>query len=461
MGKGSARERGTRLAMRTVRRTLFRLVVVALAAAQAAVAGAAQDPAPATYGELSQPQRIAYIRSLIDRGEDDLAQRLLSGSRFDEGDLGYAAATLQAMLFRRQGRLDEAEALLRRIVAERPSFSRVRLELADLLAQRGNRSGAAYHLGILAGSAEDPGSRRRFESFIDRVSPERPLSVGGFISIAPNTNINNGSSSDTIMLAGLPFEIAPGGRAQSGLGVRAGLNAALTHRLSETVTAYAAGSAVASEYSGSMFDTLTGDFRLGLRRRGLDHMIGAELIADRRLIAWTPTDYGFGGRLYARRSLAPKLLLSGELQFVKRRYDLDPTLDTRSFSGRARLDWSYGAGRAVHIEIGGAHEAMPARPHNSFVGGHVEIGTYQSLPFAISAAFAVKAGLRDYRADFPFMSEPREDRYVEIRATFLKSDLVFAGFTPRLGLSYYVQKSNVALYDYDRLAADVTITKEF
>jgi tetratricopeptide (TPR) repeat protein len=447
----------------TMLRALITLLVLAFLAPGPAFASGAGGNAgqPVTYGALSQSQRIAYIRALIEAGEDETAQRLLSASRFDEGDLGYAAATLQAMLYRRQGRLDEAEALLRRIVSERPGFGRVRLELADLLALRGNRDGAAYHLRILADASEDPGSRRRFEGFIDQLDTARPFTIGGFVSLAPSTNINNGSSSGTIMVAGLPFEIAPGGRAESGLGLRAGVNAAFTHRLGESLTAYAAGSAVLSEYSGSRFDTLTGDFRLGLRRRGLDHMLGVELIADRRLIAWQPTDHGLGGRLYARKALAPRLLLSGELQFVKRRYDFDPSLDTRTFSGKARLDWAYAPARSVHVEIGGEDESMPDRPHNSFTGGHVEIGTLQRLPLAISASFAVKAGMRDYEGVFPFMGEAREDRYVELRATFLKSNLAWQGFTPRLGLSYYVQKSNVALYDYDRLAADVTITKEF
>ena len=463
MGPGfRASVRGTPFPFATMLRALVTFIVLVLASGHAFGSGAGANAGqPATYGALSQPQRIAYIRALIDAGEDETAQRLLSASRFDEGDLGYAAAALQAVLHRRQGRLDEAEATLRRIVSERPGFGRVRLELADLLAQRGNRDGAAYHLRILADASEDPGSRQRFEGFIDRLDTARPFTIGGFVSLAPSTNVNNGSSSGTIMVAGLPFEIAPGGRAESGVGLRAGVHAALTHRLSERITAYAAGSAVLSEYSGSRFDTLTGDFRLGLRRRGLDHMLGAELIADRRLIAWRPTDHGLGGRLYARKSLAPRLLLSGELQFVARRYDFDPSLDTRTFSGKARLDWAYLPARSVHLEVGGENESMPQRRHNSFTGGHVEIGTLQRLPWAVAASFAVKAGMRDYEGPFPFMGEARRDRYVELRATFLKSDLAWQGFTPRFGLSYYVQKSNVALYDHDRLAADVTITREF
>jgi hypothetical protein len=204
--------------------TLCALVVCVSAVA------ATQAP-PATYGELSQAQRIAFIEGLVAQGELDQAQRFLSGSHFNENDLGYAAAFLQAVIFHRQGRLAEAEKLLRQIVVERPAYARVRLELAGVLASSGNRAGAAYHLRLLADSAADPGSRRRFESFIDQLNPDRPFTLSGFVSIAPSSNINNGSANDTIYIAGLPFAIAPGALAKYGLGVRAGLVGAFTHRL--------------------------------------------------------------------------------------------------------------------------------------------------------------------------------------------------------------------------------------
>src|SRR5690606_13085318 len=122
--------RGAPFPFATMLRALVTFIVLVLASGVAFGSGDGANAArPLTYGALSQPQRIAYIRSLIDAGEDDKAQRLLSASRFDEDELGYAAAALQAVLHRRQGRLDEAEATLRRIVSERPDFARVRLEL--------------------------------------------------------------------------------------------------------------------------------------------------------------------------------------------------------------------------------------------------------------------------------------------------------------------------------------------
>lgn len=437
-----------------------RLAAVALCLVFACAA-AAQERAATTYGQLTQAQRVALIESLVEKGDFDRAQRFLSGSRFDEGDLGYVAAYLQAVVFHRRGRLPEAEKLLRQIVAERPAYSRVRLELASVLAATGNREGAAYHLRLLADSSADPGSRQRFESYIDQITPDRPYTLSGFVSIAPSTNINNGSQNDTIYIAGLPFAIAPGAQAKSGLGVRAGAVGALTHRLGENLSAYAAGSGVVTEYSGKSFDTVTGDLRLGLRRQTLRHLLGAELIFDRRFIALRATDYGVGGRLFLRKPLASKWLLSGEMQFITRNYDLNPTLRALTFSTEARLDHSYRPGRSVHGKVGVVNEEVKAHPHNSYVGGHVEIGTIQPLPAGLLASLALKAGVNAYRADFPGMSRPRRDAFVELRATFLTADLAWRGFTPRFGLSYYAQKSNVALYDYDKVSADVTFTKEF
>lgn len=346
--------------------------------------------APRTYGELTQTQRIAFLETLLNGEDYSRAQMLLDGSRFDEGDLGYAAAFIQARLWRRQGRDKEAESLLRKIVAERPDFGRVRLELASLLTEQGNRTGAGFHLRLLADSAEDPGSRRRLESVIDRINPKRPFTLNGFVSIAPSTNVNNGSSQETVRLGGLPFTIARQGRAQSGLGVRAGVIGAYTHQFDERHSAYAAGSAIVSEYSGATFDTITGDMRFGLRRQGLGNLMGAELILDRRYIALKPMDYGVGGRLFLRQPLAPKLLFSGELQFIDRSYDRDADSRTQTFSGEARLDYSYAAARSIYVKGGAIEETMVRRTHNSFTGGHLEVGTFQALPFGIQTSWTLR-----------------------------------------------------------------------
>ncbi|HAV08227.1 MAG TPA: hypothetical protein DCX13_05035, partial [Rhodobacteraceae bacterium] len=97
-------------------------------------------PAPAqqvAYGSLTQPRQIAVILDAVERGDIALAERLLAGSRFDQGDLGYQAALLQARVLRARGDLAGAETLLRAILRERPEFRAVRAELAGVLAEAG------------------------------------------------------------------------------------------------------------------------------------------------------------------------------------------------------------------------------------------------------------------------------------------------------------------------------------
>lgn len=442
-----------------MRRTFCTLLSALLAAALAMGGAAAQRQV--TYGELTQAERIAFIERLVAAGDLDAAQTFLSNSRFNEGDAGYRAALAQSVIFKRKGRLDAAEDLLRRILDERPAYTGVRLQLAEVLALQGRRTAAAYHLQLLADAAPDQDSRSRFENFIDQINPEKPFTYGGFVTLAPSSNYNNGAGGDIIMVNGVPFVIDPAGRAQSGLGLRAGVNAAFTHRLNETFSAYAAGSAVMSEYSGRAFDTVTGDARIGLRYLDSRRMLSAELITDRRWIDLKPIDYGLGGRIFLRQPLAAKLLFSGEMQFVRRTFDRDPDAALNTFSTMARLTYSFTPARSLYVQAGYVKEDAARRRHVAYQGGYVEIGGFAELPFAINGSLALKAGLSDYDGLFPGSPFARRDRFYELRASFLKRDLSYAGFSPRLSLTYFRQQSNVALYDYDRYGADITFTKEF
>ena len=129
------------------------------------------------YGQLNQSQKIAVIARAVEAGDTGLAQKLLSGSRFTEGDLGYQAAFLQARVFRAEGAFAEAEALLRQILKERPEFRAVRAELAGLLAERGRGRAARVELRSLAAGASNPDERRAFEALLDRVGSNKPPKI--------------------------------------------------------------------------------------------------------------------------------------------------------------------------------------------------------------------------------------------------------------------------------------------
>ncbi len=64
-----------------------------------------------------------------------------------------------------------------------------------------------------------------------RIRRSNPLTMRLNFSAAPNNNVNNGSSSDTINIFGLPFVLSPDARALSGIEVSAGVD--LKYRLAQ------------------------------------------------------------------------------------------------------------------------------------------------------------------------------------------------------------------------------------
>ncbi len=422
----------------------------------------AAAPATAkTYGGLTQSERIDFIQAAIANGDIDLAARLLRHSRFNEGDLGYKAAYLQAVVLRGQGRAAEAEALLRKILTERPEFDLVRQELAVTMMAQGNAQGARYHLRLLADAARDPDMRGQFEDFIDRMDGGRQFRAGGFISIAPDSNFNNGSDHEVIYVNGIPFVIDGTSRARSGIGLIGGVNASYTHDLTESLSAYTAGSVTQTLYRESAYNNTTGDIRFGLSWKEGATQIAAESIFDRRWYAGDPYDYGMGGRIYGRAVLSPQFVYSGELRVMNRHYDDRPDAGRTNLRATGKLSYIHRPYEIYSLELGAERENVPRQSFNSFTGGFAEAGVQKELPFGINAGFFVKLGVQDYDSDFPGMREARQDTSLRLSATFLKRDFSYAGFTPRLGLTYYRQWSNVSLYDYDKYGMDITLTRDF
>src|SRR5690606_35403978 len=131
---------------------------------------------------------------------------------------------IRAMSLKAQRRHHEAIAVLRRINAENPSFTRVRAELAHSLFVVGDHDAARFHFTDLTRSVDDSQMRDAFDAYLSAMRRQRPYRVGAYVSIAPSTNINNRTTSRTIVVDGIPFELNPDSRAQSGVGLSGGLS---------------------------------------------------------------------------------------------------------------------------------------------------------------------------------------------------------------------------------------------
>ncbi|MBB5516676.1 hypothetical protein FHS89_002716 [Rubricella aquisinus] len=412
------------------------------------------------YTDLTQSQQLSVIHTLIEQGRPYDAQTLLSASRFSEGELGFQAAFLQARLFRGEGFRAEAIALLRQILAERPDFARVRLELAEVLAEDGQVEAARHHLSLLAQSATTMTDRQRFEQFIAAISPEAPLQLRGAITLAPSTNINSGTRAETITVFGQPFAINQSNRQTSGMGLRINASGTYTLPVDAAAQPYVALSLTHTDYEQAAFDQFVGDLRFGVQIGPQERRWRIEALGDRRLQAGRPLDTAFGGRITHRRSLGPRWSGDFELGSVRRASLTDPLATTRTNGVEARFTRSLGAGRG--LSFGAEVDRVRAydRPQAGNTGRALSIGAFTPLG-TLTLGAQIKAGTRAHDGLFPGVGEVRWDRYTEASLNMQDSRLSLFGLSPRLTLIRTVQDSNVAFYQFSRFGADLTLTRAF
>lgn len=422
--------------------------------------------AQVAYGSLSQAQQIAVIERALAAGDIGLAQQLLAGSRFDAGDLGYAAALLQARVFRATGQPAAAEALLRQILRERPEFRAVRTELAGLLAENGQRAAARSELRLLAAGARDPDERRAFESLLDTVGGRAGgatagLRFSGFASLLNDSNINSGTTAQSVLILGVPFPVPASRRETAGQGLRFGGTVVGERALGAGLTGYGAARLTLDEYAGTRFDRQVLDVRAGLRRATAQGFWGIEALADRHWRDRSGAERGLGARVLGARDLGAEWRLSGDLRSSVRRYDANPGGRRVVNAGLMRLDHRLSARARLWGELELARETVAAQPVTGFDRRRIGLGAEGEFAGGMGLSVSLSRGLDDFHAPYPGLAGPRADRRDQINVTLWHRKLQLRGFQPRLSVTQTVNRSNAAIEAYDRVETALSFVRGF
>ena len=89
------------------------------------------------------------------------------------------------------------------MLARDPTLQRVRLDLALAYFQGGEDGSAAYHFRQALAAEDLPAAvRANALAFLDRIRGRKSWSVTGSLFIAPDTNINEATSAQTVDLFG-------------------------------------------------------------------------------------------------------------------------------------------------------------------------------------------------------------------------------------------------------------------
>lgn len=429
-----------------------------LAVSQSPQANAQPPPPPVEPVYLTAAQLFEAADRALAAGDTKFAEQALLALTTNPDVLVRSEARfrLAKHLALREQRRDAA-LLLRRLLDEQPEARAARLELAGLLQQLGDEDGALRQLRALRTSDLPPNVARFVDRLTASLQASRPLGFQVEFALAPNSNINRATTSDTLGTIFGDFEIDQKKRSGIGAAIRGLAQGRL--ELAKEARLVARASSEAKIYGDSQFNDIFVDaavgpeFRLGRTRLALE--TGA-------------TRQWFGMKGYSRSlrlagsvtrpvDAVSQLRLDTGVRWSNNR--VNDLHDGRGLSLRARYERALSPTLLVAASIGADRfkandDAYSTRAWNAGLSAYRDVNR-----MTLGASIEVGRLKGDDR--LALLPEPREDRFLRLQLSSVFRQYSLAGFAPVTRLIIERNKSNVAFYDFKSTRTEVGISRAF
>jgi hypothetical protein len=396
---------------------------------------------------------------LVQRGALDRAEPILALLSNDpSSDIRNEARFRRSKLLEARGRHAEAAVLLRRILDEKPRAAPVRLALAQILDRIGDKDAAWREVRAAQAIGLPPEIARLVDRYSEALRAVRPWGVTFEIAMAPDSNINRATRSDTLGTVLGDFEIREDGKAKSGTGLSLHTHAYRRMPLGD-VSLLVRASGQADLYKKSDFNDIAIDLGAGPEMELGRGRLNLELGVAQRWFGQKPFQRSarIGASLshpVGRRTL---VRASASAALVDNRFnDLQ---DGKVYSAQLGLERALTATMGVAGSLSVDRQSL-RDPGYSTKGWRAALTGWRELGRMTLTAGAEIGRLRaDERLIlFP---EKRSDRYTRfiLGATFRR--LQFRGFAPVARLSIERNRSTIEFYDYRRSRAEFGIVRAF
>ena len=411
--------------------------------------------------ELTAQQVFSLAETARARGQFEQAEslyRTLAQDR-DIALRNEARFRLAQMLSDDLDRKRDAAVLLRQILDEQPDVARVRLELARIQAQLGNYSAAQRELRSAQAAGLPPEVERQVRFFTRTLASAKRHGFELELALAPDTNINRATQSDTLDTIIGEFQLDDDAQAQSGIGLSSRASAFVKFKADEQAEFFVRGQASGRFYQSGQFNDVIASLQAGPRYRLGKDRLETYFIANRR---WFGGDHysdswGATGNWRHPVSETAQLRIDGALVYTDDQ--LNDFRDAERASLAASLDKALTASRGVGARIQGARSFAQDAGYSTTSGGFTAYG-YEEIG---SVTLVGQLGYQRIEADtrlflFP---ERRVDDRMEAELSATLRSLRFGTFAPQVRVSYERSFSTVEIYDYSRFASEVGIVAAF
>lgn len=429
-----------------------------------ALAAKIADPTPqqiSEYEASTEATRVKLLINLAKSGQHDLAEGLLKRYPLT-GKFGpNRQIFIEGLILKANGNLTGAAKKYRAALADDPSLTLVRSELAQTLFLLQEDDSAKHHLNLLMAEAPSEYEAQGIRSFIDAIDARRPFKFSAYISAAPSTNVNNGSSVEKVYITNDSY-IEPGEQQKSGIGFSTGLNAGYSHRLGNDFSVVLAGGFNANIYTESDYNIFGASQSAELRYLLTGGFLGAGLVTSQNMKndELDLSYYSYGPRVSLQKAISAKDRINLSAVYEWRNYPDDSESDGTAFM--ADGSWSHAFDSSLIAGLSAGYDRVESGiDYNSYEAYSAGFSVYKELPLGITADLQGEARFADFDGNFPIYNKVREDTRWMGTVSLTKRDFNFWGYAPAIEYTYIFNDSNIANYHYDSHSVDFRLSKDF
>jgi hypothetical protein len=431
-----------------------------------AAGAGAQDqgvlPAPVlAQNHLSAAQVFALAEQARRRGDLAIAETAYRALTQDT-DIEVrteARFRLGLMLADDLKRYSDAALEFRRILDDKPGAARVRLELARMQAMLGNMAGARKELRA-AQAAGLPSAVEQLVRFYSRsLNARKPLGGSIEVALAPDSNINRATRSDTLGTVIGDFSLDDDARAKSGVGLDLQGQGYFRLGIEPGTDLLVRASTDATLYREKDFSDVTLALQAGPQYTWGGNQLTFSAGPARRWYGGRLFSTTIGGGVSWQRPVGKRgqVRLDGNIAHVTNRRNALQTAD--DFTLSASFDRAFSARFGGGVQAFGFREAA-RDPGYSLAMGGTSAYLFRELGRTTLVGTVGYSHLETDARLFLYPDRRVEDRYSASVAATLRA-LHLASFAPLVRLKWERNRSSIEIYDYRRVVAEFGVTSAF
>jgi len=405
-------------------------------------------------------QMLGLADDLLQRGRSAEAVQILDLLSHDpDSTVRNEARFRRSKLFQSAGSSTQAAVLLRKILDEKPDSTAVRLQLAQLLDQMGDKDGAWRQVRAAQAVGLPPEVARIVDRYSEALRAARPTGLSIEVAIAPDSNISRATRSNTLGTVIGDFTIDEDSQAKSGTGLA--LQGQAYHRfaLIGDHRLLVRASSLMDLYRKPQFNDVAIDLAAGPEFNFGKSRLSVELAATghwygqkpfQRLLrlgtAWT--------RAIGHRS---QLRLIGSAALVDNQVnDLE---DGRIYAIQGSFEHALTSTTGIALTLGADRQSF-RDPGYSTTGWRTGFTAWRDIG---RATITLDGQYGRLRADERLSLFParRSDRYSRLTVGTTFRRLTFGGFAPVTRLVVERNRSTIEFHDYRRVRTELGLVRAF